>query len=166
MASRSGGPSPSGLHVTVFKRILTVCVGNICRSPMAEAVLSERLRSRGASATVESAGIAALVGKPADPVAQELMRELGLDISAHRARQLTPEIIRSFELILVMEAEQQRAVESILASARGRVHRIGRWGSFDVPDPYRRGRDEFERALELISRGVDDLEKAFWPRRA
>jgi protein-tyrosine phosphatase len=159
------GRSALDPHGTVFKRILTVCVGNICRSPMAAALFSERLRSGGANATVESAGIAALVGKPADPIAQELMRERGLDISAHRARQLTPEIIRSFELILVMEAEQQRAVESILSSARGRVHRIGRWGDFDVPDPYRRGRGEFERALDLISRGVDDFEKAFWPRR-
>jgi protein-tyrosine phosphatase len=64
-----------------------------------------------------------------------------------------------------MEAEQQRAVEDILPSARGRVHRIGRWGNFDVPDPYRRDREHFERALELIVRGVDDLEKAFWPVR-
>jgi protein-tyrosine phosphatase len=148
----------------VFSRILTVCVGNICRSPMAEAVLLERLRKRGVCATVESAGIAALVGRPADPVAQELMRERGLDISAHRARQLTPDIIRAFELILVMEAGQDRAVESILPSARGRVHRIGRWGDFDVPDPFRQSRERFERALELIERGIGDLEKAFWAR--
>lgn len=149
----------------MFSRILTVCVGNICRSPMAEAELRERLRRRGVQATVESAGIAALVGKPADPTSQELMLARGIDISGHRARQLTPELIRSFELILVMEADQQRAVEDILPSARGRVHRIGRWGSFDVPDPYRRDREDFEHALELIVRGVDDLEKAFWPQR-
>ncbi len=149
----------------MFGRILTVCVGNICRSPMAEAELARRLASRGVKAVVESAGIAALVGRPADPIAQELMLERGSDISSHRARQLTPDLIRSFELILVMESEQQRAVEAILPSARGRVHRIGRWGNFDVPDPYRRDQDAFERALELIVQGVDDLEKAFWPQR-
>lgn len=131
---------------------------------MAEALLSERLRLRGASATVESAGIAALVGKPADPIAEALMRERGLDIAAHRARQLTPDLICSFELILVMESGQERAVESILPSARGRVHRIGRWGGFDVPDPFRQPREKFERALELIERGIEDLEKAFWAR--
>ncbi len=145
----------------MFSRILTVCVGNICRSPMAEALLSHRLASRGVQATVESAGIAALAGRPADPVAQELMLARGIDISAHRARQLTPDMIRSFELLLVMEADQQRAVESMLPSARGRVHRIGRWGGFDVPDPFRRGREAFERALTLIERGIGDLEKAF-----
>ena len=149
----------------MFSRILTVCIGNICRSPMAEAELAARLRKRGLQAIVESAGIAALVGRPADPTAQELMLERGIDISGHRARQLTPDLVRSFELILVMEAQQQHAVEAILPSARGRVHRIGRWGDFDVPDPYRRGREHFERALDLVVRGVDDLENAFWPRR-
>lgn len=149
----------------MFSRILTVCIGNICRSPMAEAALAGRLRSRGFEVTVESAGIAALVGRPADPMAQAVMLERGIDISSHRARQLTPELIRSFELVLVMDAEQQRAVEAMSPSARGRVHRIGRWSSFDVPDPYRRDRPAFDQAFALIERGVDDLEKAFWPRR-
>jgi protein-tyrosine phosphatase len=147
----------------MFGRILTVCVGNICRSPMAEAELMARLRKRGTQAVVESAGLAALVGRPADPIARELMLERGADISVHRARQLTPELTRSFELILVMDAEQQRAVEAMFPGARGRVHRIGRWGAFDVPAPYRQDRPAFERALQLIVRGIDDLEKAFWP---
>jgi low molecular weight protein-tyrosine phosphatase len=149
----------------MFSRILTVCVGNICRSPMAQAELRARLRGRGLEAVVESAGIAALVGRPADPIAQELMLARGMDISSHRARQLTPDLIRSFELILVMDLEQQRAVEGILPGARGRVHRIGRWGNFDVPDPYRLDREAFERSLGLIVRGIDDLEKAFWKKR-
>jgi len=149
----------------VFSTILTVCIGNICRSPMAEAVLADLLRRSGVAAAVESAGIEALVGRPPDPMAVELMAARGLDISGHRARQLTPEVIRSFELILVMEAEQQAEVEAILPSARGRVRRLGHWGGFDIPDPYRRGRTAFAQALALIDRGIGDLEKAFWPRR-
>lgn len=149
----------------MFNAILVVCVGNICRSPMAEALLADRLRRRGATVKVESAGLGALVGRPADPTAQELMSERGLDLSRHRARQLTPEMVRAFDLVLVMESGHQKAVEGMVPSARGRVHRIGRWGSFDVPDPYRQDRAAFERSLALIERGVDDLEKAFWPRR-
>lgn len=144
----------------MFSRLLIVCVGNICRSPMAEAILAHRLATRGVK--VESAGIAALVGHPADPVAQALLRQRGLDLSAHRARQLTPELARGFDLVLVMEAGQQRAVEALEPTARGRVHRLGRWGGFDVPDPYRQNRAAFERALSLIDRGVEDLVKTFW----
>jgi protein-tyrosine phosphatase len=148
-----------------FSSILTVCMGNICRSPMAAAVLADQLGRRGVHALVESAGISALVGYPADDLALELMAGRGLDISGHRARQLTPEMIRSFELILVMEKDQQRAVEAILPSARGRVQRIGYRGGFDVMDPYRQGRPAFENALTLIERGLGDLENAFWPER-
>lgn len=146
----------------MFDRILVVCVGNVCRSPMAEALLRARLTGRGARSHVESAGLAALVGSPAAPIAQQLMGERGLDISGHRARQLTREMISSSELVLVMDPGQQRAVEAMLPAARGRVHQLGRWGPFEIPDPYRRDRAAFERALALIERGVGDLEKAFW----
>jgi protein-tyrosine phosphatase len=129
---------------------------------MAAVLLAKRLRDRGFAATVESAGIAALVGRSADPVAQELVAARGLDLGNHRARQLTSDLIHAFELILVMEARQQRLVEEMHPSSRGRVHRLGRVGGFDVPDPYRQGRAAFERSLELIERGLDDLENLFW----
>jgi protein-tyrosine phosphatase len=139
-----------------------VCTGNICRSPMAQVLLADALEKRGVDAVVESAGLGALVGKPADPIALQLMQARGLDLSGHRARQITREIIRAFDLILVMEMEQQRGVEQIDPSARGRVHRIGRVGGFDVPDPYRRGLSAFEESLGLIEKGLTQIEKVFW----
>jgi len=149
----------------VFSRILIVCVGNVCRSPMAEALLAGRLARLGVTAAVESAGVHALVGQPAVPIAQELMRERGLDISRHRARQLTSELGASFELILVMETALERAVQAIAPDTRGRVRRLGHFGGFDVPDPFRQERPAFERSLALIERGLDDLERAFWSAR-
>jgi protein-tyrosine phosphatase len=142
-----------------FDGVLVVCVGNVCRSPMAAAVLADRLRGRAVAAQVESAGLGALVGESAVPIAQELMRERGLDISTHRARQVTPALVRAFDLVLVMERHHQRDVEAIHPPARGRVVPLGRWGAFDVPDPHRRGRAAFEEALALIDRGIDDLER-------
>ncbi len=128
---------------------------------MAEALLRERFAAR-ARGTVESAGITALVGRPADPLAVELLAERGIDVSGHRARQLTPEMIASADLVLVMEAAQQQEIERLSKAARGRVHRLGRFGGFDVEDPYRFPRAAFERALRQIERGLDDFDRAIW----
>ncbi len=128
---------------------------------MAEALLRERFVAR-ARGTVESAGITALVGRPADPLAVDLLAERGIDVSGHRARQLTPEMIASADLVLVMEAAQQQEIERLSKAARGRVHRLGRFGGFDVEDPYRFPRAAFERALRQIERGLDDFDRAFW----
>ena len=129
---------------------------------MAALLLSERLSGLVEGATIESAGVAALVAEPADPVAVALMKERGLDLSRHRARQLTAEMASGFELILVMDDHQRRAVERIFPEGRGRIHRLGRFGGFDVPDPYRKPRAAFEGSLALIERGLADFERAFW----
>jgi len=147
----------------VFESILMVCVGNICRSPMAACVLSDRLARRGIAASVGSAGLAAVVGAPADPLARELMASRGLDLGGHRARQLTADLAEAHPLILVMERDHRRELEASFPLVRGRVETLGRWGGFDVPDPYLRGRRAFEAALALIDRGIDDLERACWP---
>jgi protein-tyrosine phosphatase len=143
-------------------KVLFVCIGNVCRSPMASALVSPRLASYHPALHAESAGIEAMVGWPADPLAVSLLRERGVDISGHRARQLDADMATSFDLILVMDDEQQRAVEQICPPARGRVHRLGRFGGFDVPDPYRKPRAAFESSLALIERGIEDYVRAFW----
>ena len=145
----------------MLERVLMVCTGNVCRSPMAEGLLRARFAARGRG-SVSSAGIAALAGRPADPIAVALLAERGIDLSGHRARQLTPDLIGAAELVLVMDAPQQQAIERLAPLARGRVHRIGRFGNYDVDDPYRQPRQAFERALGLIDRGLDDFDRAFW----
>ena len=137
----------------MIRHILVVCVGNICRSPMAEGLLKDALREQ-TDITVESAGLGALVGHPADDYALELMTELGVDISAHRARQIHPDMVRDADLVLVMESGHKRAIDDADATARGKVYRIGEWQDREIDDPYRQPRAAFADALEEIQEGV------------
>jgi len=109
-----------------------------------------------------SAGLAALDGHGADPIACELMAERGLDLSAYRAHQITLPLIQEAELILVMEAGQQQAIEKMSPSVRGKVFGIGKWGEFDIPDPYRQPRTAFEEALTLIEQGLAQWQQKIW----
>lgn len=141
----------------MIRRVLVVCAGNICRSPMAAGLLADQLRS----VSVESAGITALVGHRADPVAVDLLRERGLDIGAHRARQLLSWMPVASDLVFVMDSVQRRYLEHRFPLLRGRVYRLGDVPAtsrsntgFDIPDPYLKGRESFIKSLRLIEAGV------------
>jgi protein-tyrosine phosphatase len=120
---------------------------------MAEALLKRELREQDGF-TVESAGLGALVGYPASEFSIELMDELGVDISAHRARQIHPDMVREADLVLVMEAGHKRAIDDADATARGKVYRLGEWQDKDIDDPYRQPKAAFADALEDIELGV------------
>lgn len=108
--------------MTTF-HILTVCTGNICRSPLAEQLLRRELGAvagageDGLDVTVASAGTAALVGEPMDERAARYSEQLGAVPDGHRARQLTADIVRSSDLILVAGREHRRAVVELLPRA-------------------------------------------------
>ena len=143
----------------MIRHILVVCVGNICRSPMAEALLKRELREQDGF-TVESAGLGALVGYPASDYSLELMAELGVDISEHRARQIHPDMVHSADLVLVMETGHKRAIDVADPTARGKVYRLGEWQGRDIDDPYRQSKEVFADVLADIEQGV-----ASWAKR-
>jgi protein-tyrosine phosphatase len=76
----------------MFSRILTVCTGNICRSPAAEFLLRQRIEKAGKRVEARSAGIGALVDHPAEEATCAMMNARGVDLSTHRASQLTPSV--------------------------------------------------------------------------
>ena len=137
----------------MFKNILVVCTGNICRSPIGEYMLREKLPK----ANVTSAGIAAMVGWPANETSVEVSAANGLDLSGHVARQATKEMLSAQDLILVMDQSHVNWLRNEYPSLAGRVHKWLKWRKeADVPDPYKRPKVEFERAYSLIADGVSD----------
>lgn len=127
--------------------ILLLCTGNLCRSPMAEGLLRQGLPVH----ELFSAGLCAQEGAPADPVAVELMWQLGVDIGAHRARQLSRWMMREADLILTMDSAQQRFVQQRYPSAAAKVERLG---AVDIPDPHGRGWLAFQQSLAMIREAI------------
>jgi len=137
------------------KKVLVVCTGNTCRSPMAEGWLKERLRGTGW--TVESAGVMAGVGGAASPEAIEAMKDLEIDISSHRSRQLTEAMVAEASMILAMTEGHWREIVRRFPEIEEKtflVHAFGLEEMRDVIDPYglsieayRHTRDELAQAL-------------------
>jgi protein-tyrosine phosphatase len=131
-----------------------VCIGNICRSPIAECLLRERLPTRDIQ--LGSAGLASLEGYPMDATALQLLAERGIDGSAHRARQLTPAMLREADLVLGMDKSQVDVMVRWAPEATGKIFVLDRWLSErDIPDPYRQQRAAFEHVYDMITQGID-----------
>jgi len=138
----------------VFKNLLLVCVGNICRSPTAEILMRRKLRDRE-GVEVSSAGLQALVGKPIDATAAQLLREQGFATDAHRARQASPAVLSAADLILVMERSHLARITREVPQVSGKTFLLGHWDGLEVPDPYRQQRIAFEHVYALIEQGVN-----------
>jgi protein-tyrosine phosphatase len=120
---------------------------------MAEGLLRRAMPDK----LIRSAGIGALVGQPADPFSVQIMQEHGVNISDHRAQQLSARLVSEADLILTMDLEQKRVVEMQYVASKGKVFRLGEFGKYDIADPYRESIASFRAAHRLIADGVDAL---------
>jgi protein-tyrosine phosphatase len=146
----------------MFKKITTICVGNICRSPMVEGLLIQAARDNGKEIQIDSAGLEAMVGHPADPISRELVQSMKIDISDHRARQLSKEILQDTDLVLVMESWQKDEVIARYPETRGKVFNLGHWIGLEIEDPYKQPRVAYAEALGKIKTSTDSWGKKLW----
>jgi len=122
-------------------RIVFICTGNTCRSSMAEALARQWLDNNAPAAAgveVTSAGLAAWSGSPASDNAVKVMAAAGIDLTAHRAKPLTGELVRESDVVLVMTDSHKRAITDNFPDFAPKVFTLGEFtgSNTDVPDPF------------------------------
>lgn len=136
-------------------QVLFVCTGNVCRSPMAAAILARLLEERGiAGVAVSSAGTAAWDGAPASEGSYLVSLEHGLDLSGHRARQITTNIVADADLILGMGTSH--VDRAVVLGGEGKAHLLGAYaGESDdaahVADPFGGDLEEYRATYARLS---------------
>jgi glycine hydroxymethyltransferase len=154
-----------------MKTILFVCTGNVCRSPMAEALLRHALKGDG-NYRVLSAGLGALDGQPATDTAVEVMAEIGIDLSHHVSQALRVPLVEQADFIFTMTRQQQDAIQTIYPMAAEKTFLLREFENSevigkDIADPigqpaeiYRRTRDQIRGALPSLLEFVRQTEAA------
>ena len=147
---RAAGDRIVNLNNAIKKKVLFVCTGNTCRSPMAEAIFNDMAESEKLAFYAESAGIFA-DGSEVSPNSVEAMRELGVDISGRKSIQVTAEMIDEAEYVLALTSSHR----DMLCAMIGKMDKIETLAEFvglsgDVPDPYGSDIEEYRKCRDMI----------------
>jgi protein-tyrosine phosphatase len=148
--------------------VLFVCMGNICRSPMAEGVFTHKAREMGMALVIDSAGTHDYhIGEPPDLRAQQTMRQAGYDIAQLRGRQVCRADFEKFDYILAMD---EANLHNLQKQAGEHAHKIQLYLNFSkqfhamqVPDPYYGGEQGFIQVLAMVEDAADGLLQTIKP---
>lgn len=132
------------------KKILFVCTGNTCRSPMAEGLLKKLAIESQIPVEVQSAGLAAFAGVPATPEAVQACQEKGVDISAHQSQPLSKNLVMESDLILTMTGKHKEMIVKKMPALEPKVALFSEFaglGAEDVDDPVGQPLDSYRKVL-------------------
>jgi protein-tyrosine phosphatase len=141
-----------------MKTILFVCLGNICRSPLAEGIARDYILKKGLDIKVDSAGTGSWhIGEAPCEGSQKIAKIKGIDISSHKARQITKKDLVEFELIVALDSKNYADLKAMGAKNLVKLGDFGFNGE-DVPDPYFfNGFEGFEKVYDMIEKCVKEL---------
>ncbi|MFN2189689.1 MAG: low molecular weight phosphotyrosine protein phosphatase [Candidatus Promineifilaceae bacterium] len=140
-------------------KILVVCTANVCRSPVAEALLSERFERMGLKGwEVSSAGTWASPGQSAAEYSILLMAEHGLDIEGHASQIVSQDMLQSSDLVLCMESGHVEALRAEFPKQRSKIHLLTEMSGrqYSVSDPYGSSLDSYEEMVEEVTLLIDE----------
>jgi protein-tyrosine-phosphatase len=142
-----------------LKTILFVCTANICRSPMAAAIMRDRIAKAGLESEVQvlSAGVWAEAGIRASSNATVVLRGRGIDLAPHRSQPLTPALLREANIILVMEEAHRRSIFYMTPEVLAKVYLLSEMtgGHEDVVDPYGGTFEEYTGTADELTALID-----------
>ena len=139
-------------------RVLFVCTGNTCRSPLAAAALAAELGDDAGRVAIRSAGTSALEGQPVSDGSLEVARLNGIDLSGHRSHRASRELMGGADFVFIMEPLHRAAVEA-LGAPRERVHLLSEWPEpgdpgLPISDPFGASREAYEECWRRIRHHV------------
>jgi len=138
----------------MFRRILVICTGNICRSPAGERLLRRALPG----VTVDSAGIPGLSGYPADRMMQAVCEAGGITLDGHLSRPVTPAMLHGYDLLLAMEQSHIRQLTVRAPEARGKTLLFSHWTenghNRNITDPFGQNRQVFEQVFGQLEQAA------------